>query len=230
MRESCCVRTSRPSGTDIATGVARALLLAAAALQVTACGGHSQRQPETEYLEPEEKSEADRYMPLRNDAVYRYDTRSATGETGMMTIQIRRTGKETLDLWMGGHLEHVRTDRTGIRLFDGAYILKTPLQTGDTWTGALGVVRVTGVNEEVSVPAGHFSGCLRTEERGTGLQARSTILAFYCPHVGLTRLDHFEGQKTHETAALRQFGPRIDPLLGVTPPEEDAPRVQSGAH
>ena len=182
-----------------------------------AVGCHSGTiKPETAYLEEGELSEADRFLPLENNAVYRYDISSSDKQTGMMTIQIRHRGSDAVEFWFGGRLEHVRVDKSGIRFLDGGYLLKAPLSKDGTWQGRLGIVRVTDVDVAVAVPAGHFEGCIRTVERGSGLSASTTMTSVFCPHVGLAMLEAVSGRKLHEVAVLREFGPRADPFVGDT--------------
>ncbi len=75
-----------------------------------------------------------------------------------------------------------------------------------------------GRDQEVTVPAGHFTGCLKTEEHDR-TQTGTVMTSIFCPEVGMVSLDVHSKAST-ETATLTNFGPRVDPLVGLTPPAE----------
>jgi hypothetical protein len=84
-----------------------------------------------------------------------------------------------------------------------------PLEVGASFTGQYGTVKVTRVNLNVVVPAGHFEGCIETEET-TGT---SRTLTRYCPTIGITELE-VESLSTEapgrEVARLKSHGPLVD--------------------
>jgi hypothetical protein len=109
-------------------------------------------------------------------------------------------------------------DGQGIRFVDGGYLLKPPLSESSSWEGRFGIVRVTAMDEEVTVPAGQFAGCARTQEKGSGARASWHVTSTYCPQVGLVTLDLQREEGTRELAVLRTFGPRFDPMVNDEPP------------
>jgi len=199
-----------------------ALCLAVLASAVACASTNRNAAPDTIYLGPHDVSEAQLYMPLENGTVYSYDTRTQSGEHGVMTIQVLHATRGQVDVAVGGRTERLISLVDGIRLAEGGYYLKSPLTKDHSWEGRLGTVRVADTQEELSVPAGHFTGCVRTIEEARELRAKQTISSVYCPHVGLVMLDVKLSGKGNETAVLRSFGPRIDPLISdVPPPKED---------
>jgi hypothetical protein len=92
-------------------------------------------------------------------------------------------------------------------------LLRFPFVVGNTWKSKSGTVRVVAVDQEVTVPAGHFTGCMRTvEESHVGGVTRS-VTSVFCSHVGLVMLEATGGSEDgqgRETATLKSFGPRVN--------------------
>jgi len=96
---------------------------------------------------------------------------------------------------------------------EGGYFLKAPIEKGLTWKSKTGNVRLDGVDESVTVPAGHFEGCLRTVEETRDPGVYRVVRTTICPHVGLVGLDveaTTDAGHERETAVLKSFGPRVD--------------------
>ena len=181
----------------------------------TGCGAGGALPPDTVRLEHGERSDVDRFLPLRDGVVYEYDTRSAFGRPGTMTIQIENADATHVEMAFGGRQESLVMSAKGARFADGGYLLKSPLSLDNSWDGRYGVVHVVERDVEITVPAGHFVGCIRTEENNRS-QTAMTTLSVYCPQVGLVLLD-VKSKTTRETAVLRRFGPRVDSLVGESP-------------
>lgn len=183
---------------------------------VTGCGAAGGGlPPDTVRLHQSERSEVDRYLPLHDGVVFEYATRASSGQPGMMTIQVENTDKKHVEVAFGGRRESLLVGPAGVRYADGGYWLKAPLSLDNSWDGRYGTARVAAKDVELTVPAGHFESCIRVEENDR-TQTSTTTTSVYCPQVGLVLLD-VKSKAAHETAVLRQFGPRIDPLVGETP-------------
>jgi hypothetical protein len=180
-----------------------------------ACGGSVGLPPDTVRLQQGERSEVDRFFPLHDGVVYEYDTRGSSGRPGIMTIQVENTDAQHVEMAFGGRRESLVVSATGARYADGGYLLKAPLTLDNSWDGRHGVARVVERNVELTVPAGNFVGCIRVQENDRS-HTSTTTTSVYCPKVGLVLLD-VKTSVSHETASLRRFGPRIDPLIGETP-------------
>jgi hypothetical protein len=166
-------------------------------------------------LEQGERSDVDRFLPLRDGVVYEYDTRPSSGPRGVMTIQVENTDATHVELAFGGRRETLLVSSAGARYAEGGFLLKAPLTIDNSWDGRYGVARVTAKDVELVIPAGHFVGCVRVVESDRS-QTSTTRTSVYCPQVGLVLLD-VKSSSAHETAVLRHFGPRVDPLIGETP-------------
>jgi hypothetical protein len=181
---------------------------------MVACGPAQKPAPTTPVLDDNTKSEALRYMPLEPDTVFTYDTQTeGRSEHGLLIVQVSRPREGRADLRMGSKTERLQIEADGIAQVEGGYLLKAPFVVGSTWKSKSGTVRVVAVDEEVNVPAGHFTGCLRTvEESHVGGTARS-VTSVFCSHVGLVTLEVTGGSEDapgRETATLKSFGPRVN--------------------
>jgi hypothetical protein len=64
---------------------------------------------------------------------------------------------------------------------------------------------VVALGENVSVPFGSFTGCLKTEDRNP-LESGAVEHKFYCPGIGLT-LEHPVATPTERTELVDRTGP-----------------------
>lgn len=154
-----------------------------------------------------------RFLPLGDGFVYAYDTRSDAAGRGLLVMQVSRPRHDRADLRVGSRVERLQLDAAGVAYSEGGFLLKAPLTLGARWRSRGGMVRVSGVDVAVRVPAGAFQGCIRTVEESQDPRGSKTVTSVYCPHVGLVSLD-VEGETErghdHEAALLRSFGPRVD--------------------
>lgn len=159
------------------------------------------------------QNEALRYMPLEPDTVFTYDTQTeGRSEHGLLIVQVSRPREGRADLRMGSKTQRLQIETDGIAHVEGGYLLKAPFLAGSTWRGKSGTVRIAAVDEEITVPAGHFTGCLRTIEESQAPGGARSITSVFCGHVGLVSLDVEGGADApgHETAVLKSFGPRVN--------------------
>jgi len=158
--------------------------------------------------------ELSRYLPLENDTVFSYQTYiEETNERGIAVFEIKRPRPELAELSLAGQVrKRYYFEPAGVRSSHGGYLLKSPLALDAEWTGDDGKVKVTAVNQSVDVPAGKFSGCLRTvEDAKLGAATRKTTTVF-CPGVGITVLEieaEQEGTSVLQRLTLKAFGPRF---------------------
>jgi len=159
------------------------------------------------------QADVNRYLPLEHDTVFAYDTLSeATGETGVLVINITRPRPDMAELRVGGRAQRLDIVSDGIRHATGGYLLKSPLAVGARFKGQFGDVSVTALDRAVDVPAGKFTACAETvEEANAPVQKKVTTT--FCPNVGMVLLvaeGMVEGAYATERATLRSFGPRVD--------------------
>lgn len=185
-----------------------------AASSLAACSGTPPAQTTVSTRSGDFQTELERYLPLEHGTVYSYDTASEDrGDRGLLIVQISRPRKGRADLRMGSRTERLELRPDGIAYLEGGYLLKGPISAETTWRSKTGTVRVTNLDEKVTVPAGEFNGCLRTVEETREPGVERTVTSVFCPHVGLVSLD-VEGASDdghqRETAVLKSFGPRVD--------------------
>jgi hypothetical protein len=181
-------------------------------LFAAACGS---KEPPPRAAQPPAKilNDVSRYLPLKSDTVFAYDTMSeATGETGVLVVQITRPRPDMAELTVGGRAQRLDIGSDGIRHATGGYLLKAPLSLGARYKGQFGEVSITALDRAVQVPAGNFVGCIETVEEAKTPVAKKVTTTF-CPDVGMVLLvaeGMVEGAYAAERASLRSFGPRVD--------------------
>ena len=181
-------------------------------LLTVACGGPD--APPKPPPKPLAVSSVERYMPLENDTVLAYETeKETTGERGILMMHITRPREGRADLTVGEKVRRLELAPDGIRLSEGGYLLKAPLDVGSEWKSGGGRTKVTAIDKAVEVPAGKFVGCIETVEVSGGTTSGRRVTTVFCPDVGITLLDVegvVEDEYIHERALLRSFGPRVD--------------------
>lgn len=155
-------------------------------------------------------SSVERFLPLKHDSVYSYDVYSPGQEApDRLILQVERHSREHANLRTGNVIRRVVFEPEGVRLVSGGYLLCAPLTLGAGWAGPAGNVRVSNVDQIITVPAGTFGGCIETsEEAGAGALGR-LIVTSYCPDVGIVRFS-VESAEEQQRFELRSFGPRVD--------------------
>jgi hypothetical protein len=150
------------------------------------------------------------YLPLIDDSVLSFETEvEGSQEKGLLVMQIQRPRPNVAELKIGGKIHRLDLLKEGVRVIEGGWLLKLPLEVGATFAGQYGTVKVTHVNRTVKVPAGTFEGCVETEET-TGT---SRTLTRYCPTLGITELE-IESLSAdapgREVARLKSHGALVD--------------------
>ncbi len=159
----------------------------------------------------------ERWMPLKDGSIYSYETRhsvaGAAPEVGVLTLSVRRDDATHVRLEGGTTTRHLTLTPQAIADAGGGSLLELPLELGHSWTGLSGPVKVTAVGVSVDVPAGHFDGCLQTEELASDGTHERSVLTTWCPGVGmaqfLMRLTGDSGEDRLQ-AELRYHGPKLD--------------------
>ncbi len=159
-------------------------------------------------------SELARYLPLENNTVFSYETYiEDTNERGVAIFEVARPRPDLAEISIAGRVRRrYYFEPGGVRSGQGGYLLKSPLSLGSEWTGDDGQVRVSGVAESIDVPAGKFSGCIRTVENAKLVAATRTTTTVFCPGVGITVLQiegEQEGMSVLQRLQLKSFGPRF---------------------
>lgn len=188
-------------------------LLGALLACAVACGSGSRLGGEQPINgEPAPEVGAERYFPLRDGTIYQYATTQPGGGTGVMVLNVTRTG-DRATLSTGNNIQRVQIRNDAILNDAGYYHIKLPISAGTTWPGSSGTVRVINAHREIQVEAGNFSDCVETEEQTQATVEVRTTRSVYCPGIGLVSLEveaESGGVVTRETAKLRYYGAKVN--------------------
>jgi hypothetical protein len=187
---------------------------------LTACGGGAATGKAGVNPSDLPQNELTRYLPLTDDTVYTYQTRSEqTGETGLLMLEISRPQPRLAELRVAGRVRRLEIKDDAIRHTNGGAVLALPLRKGARWFGQDGPVEVTAVDLTAKVPAGQYTGCIETLESGGHPEQGRRTTTVYCPGVGIVKLvieATSEGDPVSEVAELVTFGPRVHVGEGTT--------------
>jgi hypothetical protein len=152
---------------------------------------------------------AERFFPLVDGHVYHYVTTTEQGEQGMLVARVHRSGASQGELRFPTGAKRFEYRPEGVVLAgEGAFVLREPIAPGTAWIGEHGgQARVEEVGITAEVPAGRFSGCVRTREERLG-DRPLVYLATFCPDVGLVSLEA-TGGASYEKAELKSYGPPV---------------------
>lgn len=180
---------------------------------LAACSGDAQRTvtPGASAVEDvTARSSVERFLPLKHDTVYSYDAYTPGQATpDRLILQVERHSAARANLRSGNVIRRVVFEPEGVKLVSGGYLLRAPLKLGANWAGPAGSVRVSDVDQVITVPAGTFSGCIETSETAGGGALRRLIVTSYCPDVGIVRFS-VESAEEQQRFELTSFGPRVD--------------------
>lgn len=177
------------------------------------CSGQASPSPKAPLAEgptvAAHQSDVERYLPLTDDTVFTYAVwLPESVEPEQLILQVERRSKGRASLRSGSSIKRLELVADGIRLITGGYLLKAPLALGADFVGPAGRVHVTAVEQNVSVPAGTFVGCVETTETGVQGPTPRAIVTTYCPEVGIVKLSVDDGER-RERFELKTFGPHI---------------------
>lgn len=156
----------------------------------------------------------ERYFPLADGMVYTYEvTREPIGVGDRVLIKVRRSTPQHATLLTGSRTRALTIQLGSIQRDGAGYVLREPLSVGAQWPGENGgKTRVVDINARVTVPAGTFSGCVKTVE-DVGAEGESRVESVFCPDVGIAQLVVHESHGS-STAVQRfqllTYGPPVD--------------------
>lgn len=150
------------------------------------------------------------YLPLDDNTVMSFETETeGSAERGLLIMQVTRPRPNVVELNIGGRIRRLDLTADGVKIVEGGWLLKKPLEVGATFPGQNGPVRVKSIHTAIDVPAGHFKDCVETEEIGPAAHTLTT----FCPLAGITLLDVESMSVTNPervVARLKAYGPRVD--------------------
>lgn len=160
---------------------------AIAALALVACGTSGGAEGPTA-SKVGSKTTVEQLFPLEDGNLYAYATKDGD-EPGMLVAKVKRADATHGSLQLSNKTNRFVYQPDGVTYDTGVYILKTPFEVGTSWSGEHGgVAKIAAIDVQVDVPAGHYGGCLRTDEDGGGLPAGKIYSTTYCPGVGMVLL------------------------------------------
>jgi hypothetical protein len=84
-------------------------------------------------------------------------------------------------------------------------VLKAPLEVGTSWPGEHGgTTKIAAIDASATVPAGSYSGCVKTVEEG-GRPPNSRYATTYCPGIGMVLLE-VSAPGAEAKAELKSYG------------------------
>jgi len=175
-------------------------------LAVLSCGGSQTRARDSA-----QTTGVERFFPLIEGTIYTYQTVTDRGPD-MFMVRVRRLGPASAQLLTGSNVRSLSIKPDSIHRAGGGFVLHAPLSKGTSWQGDRGTVRVIEDNQQVTVPAGAFKGCLLAVEE-IGGDARGRISTSFCPEVGIVRMvvEEWQGaDQASQIVELRAFGPPTD--------------------
>lgn len=156
------------------------------------------------------QSGVERLLPLKDATVFTYTAwLPESPNPEQLILQVSRLTPQRAELRSGNDVKRLEYVADGVRLVTGGYLLKEPLSEGADFAGPAGRVRITGLDRDVRVQAGHFVGCLETTESGQSGRGLRRIVTTYCPDVGIVKFSVDDGER-QERFELKSFGPRVD--------------------
>ena len=158
-------------------------------------------------------AEVERFFPLVDGNVYHYVSLGPTGEVQLFPARAFRADATHGELRMPSGARRFEYTADGVKLVRGdgrmqekGFVLKSPLVAGNTWRGEHGgTTTLIDIGVAVDVPAGRFTGCLRTIEDRRGDRPKRYTTTF-CPDIGVVVIEVQSGGN-EERAELQSYGP-----------------------
>lgn len=170
---------------------------------LVACG--NDEPPATPAAKATSGSSFEQLFPLEDGNIYAYDTKDGD-ETGMLVAKVKRTDATHGELRLSNKTNKFIYAADGVTYDTGTYILKAPVEVGTTWQGEHGgMLKIASIDLAVKVPAGSYSGCVRTVEEGGALPPGKRYETTYCPGVGMVLL-LVKAPVGQATAELKSYG------------------------
>ena len=154
-----------------------------------ACGPGEDTKPPPNVPKALPVGSVEHFFPLEDGHLYNYAT-SEGPDTGMMVAKVKRTDATHGELRLSNRSDRFVYSAQGVAYeTSGIFVLKEPLEVGTTWPGEHGgSVRIESVNADVKVPAGTYTGCVRTIEENGRMPGAKYVTSF-CPGIGMVLVD-----------------------------------------
>jgi hypothetical protein len=171
-------------------------------INLAGCGGASS-EAKSGTGRGAEGSRLESFFPLVDGKVYAYVAKATEGPMLTVLRVVRKEpGKASLK---SSNAERVFViSQEAIERVGGGSVLRLPLQIGASFKGDHGTVVIEDTDVSVEVPAGHYTGCLRTVEKPTA-GFPITTKTILCPGVGIVKLERSGGDQM-ELLELQSYG------------------------
>jgi hypothetical protein len=151
------------------------------------------------------------FLPFEDNTVASFQSKTDLGEETLIVMEFARPHPEQGEIWIAGHRQSFHLSPKAVERAAGGFLLHAPLEVGSEFQGPFGHVVVLGVGEKVTVPAGSFRSCVRTDE--TSERPPKSVETTYCRGVGIVKIT-VSGDGGDELASvesvLTSYGPRMD--------------------
>ena len=146
--------------------------------------------------------------PLGAGYIWTYDIDTGTGLNTLGIARVLEASATTFVVQNDGDRSRrtyeVRPD--GIfHVEAGSYLIQEPIAVGTEWDATGGRARITAVEQDIDVPAGHFERCITIEK--TNETAERAYREVYCPGQGPVIVETIQtmtiGEGLAITATLR---------------------------
>jgi hypothetical protein len=187
------------------------------ALALAGCGSDKPPEAPTKPPPPASGTDHERYFPLEEGKVYSYVTTEG-GDSGILIAKVRRADASHGELRLSNASKRFVYSPAGIAYDDGgAFVLKAPIEVGNTWPGEHGgTTKITSTDAAVKVAAGSYASCVQTTEEG-GRPPGAKYITTYCPGVGMVLLE-VSAAGAEARAELKSYGfpAKFEPGTSVT--------------
>jgi hypothetical protein len=169
---------------------------------VCACGGASNTGAAIAAPNANQVSELETFFPLVDGKVYAYVTKEG-GMLNVLRVARKEPGKGSLRASNSERVFVVQKD--SMARVGGGTVLKMPIALGTAFAGDHGgATTIEEVDVTIEVPAGRYTGCIRTVEKPSAVYTATTKTTF-CPNVGIVRLE-VQGPEHTEAMELQSYG------------------------
>jgi len=167
--------------------------------------------------------------PLGEGYIWTYDIDTQTGITTLAIRRVLRAEPPRFVLRADGEREeHTYEVRDGglWDATDGVWVLREPIALDTTWPSRGGrTARISAVEQEVDVGAGHFTRCVEVSE--TGAETGPDLRTVYCPEQGPVIIESHQSLRLSARGGITVRSELRAPLQrgmeDVEAPEEEAP-------
>jgi hypothetical protein len=151
----------------------------------------------------------ERLYPLRAGSIWTYDVDTGDGVPVLAITRVLSASPERIEVSSGGDPLLYQQRADGLYRTDlGIYVLRAPVQQGQSWDQGGARAEVTDAQKSVTTVAGDFHGCVEVLEQGG--PSNKHVRTVFCPDVGPVEIEssttiNLTGKTTRVLARLRGY-------------------------